>query len=131
MDLDDMEPLPRDWRDLIDKLRHPEAWRKLTTGERRVLADLAQSKRKLPKDAVSYRTHFHRIALAHMYAWLRASGEGYDAALALAAEGEGVTEAQVKKAIRHFIASYGAERWAEYQESQRRAVTEWRARNGA
>ena len=130
VDLDEIEPPPCEWRELIERLRHPDQWRELSAGERHVLADLAQGKRALPKDAISYRTHFRRLEIAEMFAILRADGVPYKTARHLVSEGYGISEPMVGKSVRHFIARRGRERWRQLQDMHRRLIAEEKASNG-
>ena len=130
VDLDEIEPPPCEWRELIERLRHPDQWRELSAGERRVLADLAQGKRKLPKDAISYRTHFRRLEIAETFAILRADGVPRKQAMHLVSEGYGISEPMVGKCIRHFIARRGRDRWRQLQDMHRRLIAEEMEENG-
>jgi len=130
MDLSKMPIPPRDYRELIAKLRDAERWQSLTPKERATLADLAERKLKFPiGQPESHGAAIRRRMMAREVVTQSAiNGRGgYETALLDVAKCFDVDTGEVREAIRRTRKEIGAENWEYWKKRQRELVAEVRA----
>lgn len=128
LDFATLEPPHRDWRELLERARDPEQRQAMTVGQLRVVEDLESGRCKLPRgQPQSWRTIQRMQYLAEIVAFHQANGEYYAAAVAFAAEANGLKPHNVEKAIRGFKKRAGAARWNRIKARWRRVVAEYKA----
>lgn len=130
MDLSKLGVPPRDYRELIEKLRDPEQWQSLTPTERATLADLAERKLSLPDgQPASTDARLTRRMMAQELVTLTAlyGRGGYESALRDVAEAFGVPPAKVKEATKETRRQMGATNWNHWKKRQQELIAKVKA----
>lgn len=133
MDLAKVGVPPRDYRELIQKLRDPDRWQLLTAIERETLADLAERNKTRPRGrpkSTDGRLRSRMMAREVVTLTVYYGRGGSEAALADVADTFGVDRGAVKEAIRWTRDEMGEENWEHWKRRQQELISEVRAEHG-